>query len=267
MEFLIIENNPILAKKYNDIGINKIFIDLEILGKEDRQGHLNTVISKHHKVKDISSIKKELTKSELLVRINPININSKNEIYEVIEEGADIIMLPFFKTAEEVNIFIDFVGNKAKTNLLFETPQSLVRIDEILNIDGIDEIHIGLNDLHLGMGLNFMFELISGGIIDYIVNKIKDKKIPFGIGGIASLDNGKINGRHVLAQHVRLGSSKVILSRSFIDSLDFNIEKISKEIKSILELEKTYRNLSDSELNSICLEFNSLVKIISKQLS
>ena len=264
MEFLIIENNPIIAKKYNDIGIDKIFIDLEILGKQERQGHLNTVISKHHKLSDISLVKKELNKSKLLVRVNPINANSKNEIHQVIEEGADILMLPFFKTVEEVNIFIDLVGNKAKTNLLFETPQSLVRIDEILDVIGIDEIHIGLNDLHLGMGLDFMFELISGGIIDYMVNKINVKNIPFGIGGISSLNSGKVNGTHVLAQHVRLGSSKVILSRSFIDSLDFNIEKISNEINSMLELEKNYRNLTAAELNSICHEFNRLVKMIAK---
>jgi hypothetical protein len=264
MEFLIIENNPILAKRYNEIGINKIFIDLEILGKEERQGHLNTVISKNHSIKDIALVKKELNTSKLLVRVNPINKNSKNEIYQVIEEGADVIMLPYFKTAEEVNLFVDFVGNKAKTNLLFETPQALVRIDDILDIDGIDEIHIGLNDLHLGMGLEFMFELISGGIVDYMVNKISDKMIPFGIGGIASLDGGSVSGRHVLAQHVRLGSSKVILSRSFIDSLDFNIEKISRELESILQLEKIYRNYSDVELNSICNEFNSIVKMISK---
>lgn len=260
MEFLIIENNPIIAKKYNDIGIEKIFIDLEILGKEERQGHLNTVISKHHKISDIALVKKELTTSKLLVRVNPMHKDSKNEINKVIEEGADILMLPFFKTAEEVYNFIDFVGKRAKTNLLFETPQSLVRIDEILNISGIDEIHIGLNDLHLGMGLNFMFELISGGIVDYMVNKISVKNIPFGIGGIASLDCGKVKGKHVLAQHVRLGSTKVILSRSFIDSLDSNIEKIFHEVNSILELERAYKNMSTIELNSICQEFNGIVK-------
>ena len=232
--------------------------------RTERQGHLNTVISQHPKLSDISLVKKELNKSNLLVRVNPIIANSKNEIHQVIEEGADILMLPFFKTVEEVNIFIDLVGNKAKTNLLFETPQSLVRIDEILDVIGIDEIHIGLNDLHLGMGLDFMFELISGGIIDYMINKIKVKNIPYGIGGISSLHSGKVNGKHVLAQYVRLDSSKVILSRSFIDSLDFNIEKISKEINSILELEKHYRNLSTVELNSICNEFNGLVKINTK---
>ena len=264
MEFLIIENNPILAKKYNDIGIDKIFVDLEILGKEERQGHLNTVISKHHKLSDIALVKRELTTSKLLVRVNPINANSKNEINEVIEEGADILMLPFFKTSEEVNSFIDFVGKRAKTNLLFETPQSLVRIDEILDIGGIDEVHIGLNDLHIGMGLDFMFELISGGIVDYMVDKIRIRKIPFGIGGIASLDGGKIKGKYVLAQHVRLGSSKVILSRSFIDNLDSNIEKVLNEVNSILELERAYWNLSNMELNSICQKFNNIVKLSAK---
>jgi hypothetical protein len=265
MEFLIIENNPLVAKQYNDIGIDKIFIDLEILGKEERQGHLNTVISKHHKITDIVPVKKNLSKSKLLVRINPIHENSCHEIDQVINEGADIIMLPFFKTAEEVKQFINFVDNRAKTNLLFETPQSLVRIDEILNIKGIDEIHIGLNDLHLGMGLNFMFELISSGLIDFMVNKIKRKNIPFGIGGIASLNGGLVSGKLVLAQHVRLGSSKVILSRTFINSLGSNISRLQEELAAIIELERNYKLINEHELDEISQEFNRIVNLIAKQ--
>ena len=55
----------------------------------------------------------------------------------------------------------EFIVNKrVKTCLLLETSQALCRLDDILTLEGIDEIHIGLNDLHLSMGLDFMFELL-----------------------------------------------------------------------------------------------------------
>ena len=37
----------------------------------------------------------------------------------------------------------------------------------------------------------------------------------FGFGGIARLDDGLLPGRDVLAEHLRLGSGSVILSRTF----------------------------------------------------
>ena len=88
-----------------------------------------------------------------------------------------------------------------------------------LSVKGIDEIHIGLNDLHLSLGLNFMFELLSGGIIDYIIKKIKPYDIKYGFGGIVPLDKGLISGEMILKEHVKLDSSLVILSRPFDDLL------------------------------------------------
>ena len=43
---------------------------------------------------------------------------------------------------------------------------------KILNIDGIDEAHIGLNDLHLSMGLDFLYELMLYGQVEFLAKKI-----------------------------------------------------------------------------------------------
>ena len=238
MNFMIIENDLELVKKYDSIGVDRIFIDLEILGKKERQGHLDTVIS-NHSIQDIKKIKSNLKNSKLLVRINPINMNSRLEIDTCIGYGADIIMLPMFKTKKEVETFISFVNKRAKVCLLLETTQALCRIDDILELNGIDEIHIGLNDLHLAMNLDFMFELLSGGIVDYLSNKIKNKNIPFGFGGIATIDNGMISGGMILKEHIRLDSSMVILSRAFKNAAAENFDKFEKEfVKLKLKFEE-----------------------------
>ena len=147
LELMYITNNPEIALIAEKAGVNRIWIDLETLGKEERQKGMNTVKSQHS-IQDILTIKPLLTNAKMQVRINPWNINSKREINQVVEAGAEYIMLPMWKTASEVKQFISTVNGRAKTILLLETKEAENCLDEVLNISGVDEIHIGLNDLH-----------------------------------------------------------------------------------------------------------------------
>lgn len=216
MEFMFITNRVDIAKIADQAGIDRVWIDLETLGKEERQKSMNTVKSKHS-LSDISKIKPVLQQSKLQVRINPWNDNSQYEIDTAIENGADIIMLPMFKACDEVKGFINAVGGRTKVNLLVETREAVENIDSILKVDGIDEIHIGLNDLHLSYQLQFMFELLINGVVEKLSEKIRLYGIPFGFGGIAQLGAGIVRSENIMAEHIRLGSSRVILSRSFFD--------------------------------------------------
>jgi len=241
LKMMYITNNTDIAQIVERYGIDRVWVDLEKLGKEIRQPNMNTVIS-NHVISDVGKIRKVISKSDLLVRINPINPGSKEEIDEVIDQGADIIMLPFFSAPEEVEKFLDYVNGRVRTMILVETIGAEKNLDEILNLGGIDEVHIGLNDLHLQYGYKFMFELLANGKVEEIANKIKRHNIPFGFGGIAKLDEGLLPARHIIAEHYRLGSSFVILSRSFCDSWIADdleeIERIFKyEIPKIREYE------------------------------
>ena len=223
LNLMYITNKPWVAKIAEDAGINWIFLDMEWIGKDLRQGGLNTV-QNHHTIDDIHVIKNTVSKAKILVRVNPIHdvlpnySSSKDEIDSAIKAGADIIMLPFFKTLDEVKQFVNYVGGRAKVCLLLETPEAVLLLDEILELKGIDMIHLGLNDLHLALKMKFMFELLSNGMVDQIVSKIKAKRIPFGFGGIAALNGGGVPGSMILKEHVRLGSSMVIVSRSFCNT-------------------------------------------------
>lgn len=223
MKLMYITNNPVVARIAENAGVDWIFLDMEVIGKAFRQSGLDTV-QNHHTIDDIKRIRKTISQSKLLVRINPIHDalenypSSKDEIEASIEAGADILMLPYFKTVEEVKTFIHLVNGRAKTLLLLETVEAANLIDDILEVPGIDMIHLGLNDMHLELGMNFMFELLADGTVERLGNKIKAKGIPFGFGGIATLDGGALQGSMVLKEHVRLGSSMVIVSRSFCNT-------------------------------------------------
>jgi len=247
LNLMYITNKPAIAKIAEEVGVDWIFIDMEFIGKDSRQGGLDTV-QNHHTVEDVRNIRKTVTKSKVLVRVNPIHDalpdypSSKEEIDAVIEAGADIVMLPFYKTVKEVRQFIQYVGGRAQTCLLLETAEAAILIDETLKVPGINMIHLGLNDLHLELGMKFMFQLLSDGIVEQLGNKIKAAGIPFGFGGIARLDSGMLPGADVLKEHVRLGSSMVIVSRSFCNTeviTDLNeVRRIFTDgIKSIRDLE------------------------------
>jgi len=237
LKLMYITNKPAVAQIAEEAGVDWIFLDMEFIGKDARQGGLDTV-QNHHTVKDIANIKAAVKKAKVLVRVNPIHESlpdypsSKDEIDATIKAGADIVMLPFFKTVGEVKQFISYVDGRAKTLLLMETVEAANLVDEILEVPGIDMIHLGLNDMHLELGMKFMFELLANGAVEKLGNKIKSKGIPFGFGGIATLDGGALPGSMVLKEHVRLGSSMVIVSRTFCNT---DIVTDLNEVKSIFD--------------------------------
>ncbi len=214
MDLILITNDPVKGAIAQDAGVDRIMIDLEILGKVERQGHLDTVIS-HHREADIVPMRRVLKRAGLLVRVNPVHPGTAGEIRTCLDAGVDIIMLPMFTCRDDVARFVDLVAGRARTCLLLETPQAYVRADDILSCPGIDEVHVGLNDLHLGMGLTFMFELLSHGIVEQLARAVTQRGIKFGFGGVGRLSAGPLSARLILSEHVRLGSSQVLLSRDF----------------------------------------------------
>ena len=268
LKTMFITNNIEVVKIAQKYGVDRIWIDLEVLGKEERQKGMNTVKS-NHQIEDIKKIRPYLDKAELLVRINPINPNSKEEIEKVIEAGADIIMLPMWKSVEEVKQFVTFVENRVNTTLLLETKEAVECLDEVLNLDKIDEIHIGLNDLHLSYGLKFMFEPLANGLVENICKKIKVKNIPYGFGGIAKIGEGTLPAEDILEEHFRLGSSRVILSRSFCNLeliKDFQeIEQIfSKNMKKLNQIEEEIQKKNILELEKHSSKVREIVEEIVK---
>lgn len=222
LKLMYITNRPEIASVAQQVGVDRIFVDLEYIGKADRQAGLDTVKS-HHSIDDVAALRPVVTTSELMVRINPIHstgegvLSSKEEIDRVIGAGADSLMLPYFKTAEEVSYFLQCVNGRAKPILLLETPEAVSDLDRILSVPGVEDIHIGINDLSIGMGKRFLFELLADGTVEQLCHRIQSAGLTYGFGGIASIGKGMVPGEHIIMEHYRLGSSAAILSRCFCD--------------------------------------------------
>lgn len=260
LKLMYITNRPEIAQIAESAGVDRIFVDMEHIGKSERQTGMDTVKSSHT-LEDVRKISDAIEKAELLVRINPIHealgadISSQEEIDQAIENGAQILMLPYFKTVDEVKTFIELVGGRVKTIPLVETPEAVNCIDEILKLD-IDEIFIGLNDLSLGYRKKFMFELLTDGTVEDLCYKFKKKGIPYGFGGIASFGKGMLPAEKIITEHYRLGSTCAILSRSFcnvnkIEHMGVISSTFVNGIREIREYEKKVAVYRDFFQNNI----------------
>lgn len=267
LKLMYITNNvdvALIAQKY---GVDRVWVDLETIGKEERQEGYDSVKS-HHQISDIGRIKPHLTTSEMLVRVNPLYEGSLNEIEAVIAAGADMIMLPYWKSVDEVERFTNIVGGRCKTTLLLETKEAVDCVDRVLEVGGFDEIHIGLNDLHLSYGLDFMFELLTNGIVEMLCRKFSKAGIPYGFGGIARIGDGAVPAERIILEHYRLGSTRAILSRSFCDSLKIkNLDEIehvfAANMEALREYEKFAMEATDNVHNNNRKELEIAVKQIA----
>ena len=214
---MLMTNAPDIAAAAVAAGVDRVFVDLEIRGKAERQRGARTIIS-GHTLSDVRAVRAVVPEGQLLVRIDPPGDGMRAQVNSVIEAGADIVMLPYFTTVEEVREFVDAVGKRATTLLLVETAASLARIGPILAVDGVDEVHVGLNDLHRSLGLSFMYEIVAAGLLDLVAEHVRScgRTVRFGFGGGALLDaKHPVTPADVLREHARLGSTMIILSRTF----------------------------------------------------
>lgn len=276
LSLMYITNRPEVASIAEGSGVDRIFIDMEYIGKDLRQGGMDTVQNRHS-FSDIENIRSAVSRSKVQVRINPIHdatsdyCNTEDEVHKAIDSGADILMLPMYKSVKDVERFLTTVDGKATTLLLAETLESTAIMDEVVKISEVDEIHIGLNDLHLAMRQKFMFELLADGTVDKLCDIIRPSGKRYGFGGIARLGYGTLPAEKIIMEHYRLGSSMAILSRSFcnVDKTN-NVEEIrdifSLEVARIRQVEREYAKCSIDEFNANHLEVVKKVNQIKTSL-
>ena len=90
LKLMYITNDLDIALIAQKCGVDRVWIDLETIGKEDRQKGLDAVKS-HHTVDDIKKIKPYLTTAEMLVGVNHWYEGSEKEIEDA---GADMVRHP-----------------------------------------------------------------------------------------------------------------------------------------------------------------------------
>lgn len=273
MKFLMIVQHADIANYVSKHGVDRLFVDLEYIGKDIRQKNKDTWKSKQT-MDDVSIIRDAAPGAHLLVRVNPLFEGTKAEIDEAITRGADSIMLPMFRSTDELARFFDILAGRVEALPLFETYDSLLAMPEIVDKLPLTGAHIGLNDLHLDMRLDFIFQPIANGVLEAPCKALREKNIPFGIGGIARAREGIVSPDYLLGEHVRLGSSAVIISRTFHRQAQSLIElkknmNFPSELAKLRDIYTDFKsqNIDALEQNheDVCNRINDVVALIQKQ--
>jgi len=217
-----------LAGGADAAGVDRIGPDLERIGKSKRQGATSGWVSDHGE-SDLAVVFRSVAPERRFVRCNPVHVGLEEEIDRLVTAGARTIMLPMFRTVDQARRFADAVGGRARTVLLVETRHAAESVETLAALPGVDEIHIGLNDLHMDLGLSSHFELLVSDYLAKVCAKLLDSAIPFGVGGIgrAGDESLPVPPDLVYAQFPRLGASGALISRVYHNgdaALDWHTE-------------------------------------------
>lgn len=210
-------DDPVLAAEADAAGIDRIGPDFELLDKEHRQRGLGHRISAHSSDR-LPAIRAALSHARLFARTNPVHEGTAAELEHYLAAGIELLMLPMFTRVDEVARFADLIAGRARVVLLFEQAAAFDELDAILALEGVDEVHIGLNDLALSLGAPNRFGLLATALLDEIAASVLGAGLPLGIGGIGRLGDTSLPVAPdlIYAQHARLGATAALIARSFL---------------------------------------------------
>ena len=210
-------DDPVLAAQADAAGIDRIGPDLERLGKRRRQQGMGYRISEHRRER-LPALRAALHDAQLFARTNPLHHGTAGEVERLLAAGVQVLMLPMFTTAGEVTRFAATVAGRARVVLLLEQAAAVEQLDEILAVDGVDELHVGLNDLALSLGEANRFRLLTDPLLERVADRAHAAGLPLGIGGLGRAGDGSlpVPSDLLYAQHARLGASCALIARSFL---------------------------------------------------
>ncbi|KQS53834.1 hypothetical protein ASG17_12775 [Brevundimonas sp. Leaf363] len=222
-------NEPDKAAWADAAGIDRIGLDLETLGKADRQRGLPTWLSPHV-VQDFDKIRPHVTRAELFARCNPFHPVLASEIETLLAQGVKALMLPNFTTAAEVEACLEAIGGRAVLTPLIERRAAAAVIPELASL-GIRDVHVGLNDLSIDLGYRNRLAVLLDPLMHRVCDAAMTAGLKIGVGGLGRVDDDDLPTPSdlVYAQHARLGSSGALLARSFF-SREMSAQSFNDEI-------------------------------------
>jgi hypothetical protein len=240
-------DDPALARTADAAGIDRIGVDLETLGKRSRQAGIETWVSPHS-LDDLERVAATVHRGAVFARLNPLHPRFEPELEATVALGAEVVMLPMFRSAAEVRKCSRLLAGRASLVGLLETPEALSEIEAIVQVPGLEEIHIGINDLGLALRLRSRFEVLALDEVAHVAAVVHAAGLRFGLGGIGRAQEAGplVPTDLVYAQLARLRADSTLLSRSFLREPD----RLKADVKAARERLTWWFAQSDGDLES-----------------
>ncbi len=229
-----------------EAGLDGVIIDMETKGKLNRQSLYNTQINEHQP-SDLRKVR-EITSKRVICRINGGIYLDKEEIMEVVDSGANELLIPMVRSISEVEKVLNLTQGKVDVSIMVETNEA-VNITREFNQLPLTRAFIGLNDLCIARNEENLFIPLIDGTVERIR---QDIALPLGVAGLTHPDRGNPIPCGVLIDKMKqLDCSFGFLRRSYFDSLK---EFTQKDVIGALRKEFALKTF-DPEVNQTLTDF------------
>ena len=210
VDLLLFTVDPGFGRDVVAAGAAGIVVDWERRGKARRQAGEGTQINADT-LEDLVRMR-AATDGRLLCRVNGAGPWTAGEVEDALAAGADEILLPMVRTAEEVDRTLDLVAGRCGLGILVETQDAVDRVAELARRP-LSRIYVGLNDLRIDRRSAELFRPLVDGTVDAVRAAVSQ---PFGVGGLTLPGGGfPVPGVLLAAELVRLRTHFTFLRRSF----------------------------------------------------
>lgn len=216
----LVTRDPVWAAAGAKAGIEFVGVDIERLGKAERQRHIKNARINDHELHHLEDVAKVAPGVPLFARLNPLHANTEAEIEEALRRGVSALMLPQFRNAAPLHEFFGMVAGRTRVIPLLEDVAAMDHLDEILTLCVNDELMFGINDFSRSLGLGHPMRMALHPDMAEVARAAKARGVPFGWGGIASPDprpDLPIQPDDLLARYIDLDSDAAWLARSLVD--------------------------------------------------
>lgn len=235
MDLFLFTVDPTWGPDVVAAGVAGVIVDWERRGKARRQLGEGTQINAD--TADDLTTMRAATDGRLLCRVNGYGPWTAGEVEEAVARGADEILLPMVRTADEVDRTLDLVDGRCGLGILIETQDAVARAAELVRRP-LSRVYVGLNDLRIDRRSVELFRPLVDGTVDGVRATVPQ---PFGVGGLTLPGRGSpVPGDLLAAELVRLGADFTFLRRSFtadIAGLDPAVE-VPRLLASLADLRR-----------------------------
>ena len=229
MDLLLMASDPLLLSAVcdpsaaRDCKLSGVVIDLERWGKPSRQQAARALLGvettmSQDTLESLQRARRIVPPSvSLICRTNDISLIGDREVDEIVDAGADELLLPMIRSAREVERIMTLVAGRAGVGIMVETPEALERMAD-LGCLPVSRMYIGLMDLALERRSLSPFVALIDGTVDRIRSAVT---APLGVAGLTVPVGGSpVPSRLIAAELARLGLDFTVLRRSFLSDVE-----------------------------------------------
>jgi hypothetical protein len=209
-ELYLFSSDPAVVRPAVEAGVAGVVLDWERVGKRHRQTGADTQIGEDT-LDDLRRVR-SCTSARVVCRVDNAPDLLDEQLSAAIDLGADEILLPMVRSAEEVRLVLRRLAGRCGLGVLVETVAVLEELAELAELP-LTRAYVGLNDLAIERGETNIFTPVADGTVEWIRGHFN---VPFGFAGLTVVDGGApIPCRLLIAEMARLDCAFSFLRRSY----------------------------------------------------